>query len=223
MGRDSDRGDGTGGTGAGESSRAAGLVEEIRANALLIAAAQSDQLRLVAEFAGVVTVQAVAELGLLGRVSGAPQDHEVIDSAVVGELQAVLGIAAGPAARLVDLAERVTTVLPAVNSALAAGRLDLTRVRVLAEATEVLPEGLARQVAELCWVRRGLPRGRACRRGRGGPGWSGRWCGWMRTRPGGAGSRSTRRGRCARGPRSGGWPSCSSPRTRRMWRWPSRC
>ena len=124
------------------------LVDQVRANAVLLAANQADQLRLLARLADVVSSEAVAGLAALPRVPGAPQDHEVIDSAVDAEVQAVLGIAAGPAARLVHLARRLSSVLPQVLVALADGRLDLTRARVLAEATEVLGQGLARQVAD---------------------------------------------------------------------------
>ena len=72
----------------------------------------------------------------------------MIDSAVDGEVQVTLGIGPGPAARLVDLARRLTTVMPRALDALESGRLDMARVRALADATEVLPGHLARDVAD---------------------------------------------------------------------------
>jgi hypothetical protein len=124
------------------------LVAQLRASAVSVAAAEARRLRLVAEFAGVVSAEAVAMLASLPRVSGAPQDREVIESAVDGEVQAVLGVSQGPAARLVDLAERLTSVLPGVLAALESRRLDLARARVLAEATEVLSDTAARVVQD---------------------------------------------------------------------------
>ena len=87
-------------------------------------------------------------LASMPRVPGAPQDHEVIDSAVDGEVQVTLGIGPGPAAKLVHLARRLTTVMPRALDALESGRLDMARVRALADATEVLPGHLARDVAD---------------------------------------------------------------------------
>jgi Domain of unknown function (DUF222) len=133
----------------GEAESATGyrFVAEVRANALAMAAIEAQQLRLVAQLADEVESDARAMLASNPRVPGAPKDHEVIESAVVGELQAVLGIAQSPAVRLVNLAQRLTRVLPEVLTALESGRLDLIRARVLAEATEVLPGGAARDVA----------------------------------------------------------------------------
>jgi len=59
-----------------------------------------------------------------------------------------LGIGPGPAAKLVHLARRLTTVMPHALDALESGRLDMARVRALADATEVLPGHLARDVAD---------------------------------------------------------------------------
>jgi Domain of unknown function (DUF222) len=130
------------------SSVVSNLVARVRANAVVMAAGEARALRLVAELAEVLAGEAVAKLAASPRVPGAPQDREVIDSAVVGEVQVVLGIAPGPAARLVDLARRLTSVMPEVLVGLESGRLDLTRARALAEATEVLPDDLARVVVE---------------------------------------------------------------------------
>ncbi len=67
---------------------------------------------------------------------------------MVDELQVVLGIGARPAGRLLDLAHRLTTVLPDTLDALADGRLDLIRARTLAEATQVLSDRDAREVQD---------------------------------------------------------------------------
>jgi Domain of unknown function (DUF222) len=123
------------------------LVAQIRSCAVAVAAAEAAQLRSVARFADVVRAEALAELASSPRVPGAPQDHDVVESAVVGELQGVLGVAAWPATRLVELAQRLTGVLPQVLAAVEQGRLDLARARVLSEATDVLSDGLARAVA----------------------------------------------------------------------------
>jgi Domain of unknown function (DUF222) len=135
--------------GVGEAAGAGWLVSSIRSESLAIAAMETRRLVLVAQLADVVSGEAVAMLASLPRVPGAPQDHEVIDSAVTAEVQAVLGIAQGPAIGLVELAQRLSSVLPAVLTALGDGRLDVARARVLAEGTAVLPDALAREVAEL--------------------------------------------------------------------------
>jgi Domain of unknown function (DUF222) len=134
---------------SGEAEATAGypVVAEIRANALAMAAVEAQRLRLVGQLVDQVEADAMAMLASLPRVPGAPKDHEVIESAVVGEMQAVLGIAQSPAVRLVNLAQRLTRVLPEVLVALESGRLDLVRARVLAGATEVLPDATAREVA----------------------------------------------------------------------------
>jgi hypothetical protein len=124
------------------------LVAEIRADSVAIAAAEARRLRHVAELALHLEGEAVAMLASTPRVPGAPQDHEVIDSAVDGEVQVVLGIGPSPAGRLVHLARRMTTVLPQALDALESGRLDMARVRALSEATDVLPGQLARKVAD---------------------------------------------------------------------------
>ena len=130
------------------SARPGWLATQIRNKSLLIAAGEADRLALVAQLADEVTAEAVAELARLPRVPGAPPDEEVIASAVDGEVQAVLGIGAGPAARMTNLARRLSSVLPAMLAALRDGRLDLIRVRVLAEATEGLTDTDAQEVAD---------------------------------------------------------------------------
>src|SRR3954453_19394976 len=122
------------------------LVDAVRANARVVAAAQAAQLRLVTQLAGWVTAEAVTALASGPRVTGTPPDERVIDAALEGELQAVLGIPAGPAARMVWLGQRLTRTLPATLQALETGRLDLHRAKVLAEATTALSTTAARAV-----------------------------------------------------------------------------
>ena len=93
-------------------ARTAWLAARIRANASRIAAAQAEQLSLVAELTSVVGAQAVTELAARPPGSGGAPEEELIASAMVGELQVVLGVGARPAGRLIDLAHRLTTVLP---------------------------------------------------------------------------------------------------------------
>jgi hypothetical protein len=152
-----------GGTGAAAAdhagrARSEQLVEQIRVESQVIAGAEARRLRLVAELAHKVSAEAVAVLAGGPRVPGQPPDHQVVETAVVGEVQAVLGVGQGPAARLVDLAQRLTTVLPETLDALETGRLDLMRVRTLAEATEVLDRAAARLVQDqLLAVARAAP------------------------------------------------------------------
>jgi hypothetical protein len=71
----------------------------------------------------------------------------------VDAVMCALGIGSNEATRLVNLADRLT-VLPAVWDAWSAGVLDASRVRVLADATEVLDDVTARAVATqvLAWA-----------------------------------------------------------------------
>jgi Domain of unknown function (DUF222) len=125
-----------------------GLVAQIRADTAEMGAAEARRLRHLAELALHLEGEAVAMLASTPRPPGAPQDHEVIDSAVDGEVQVVLGIGPGPAARLVHLARRLTTAMPQALDALESGRLDMPRLRALVAATELLSGPLARDVAD---------------------------------------------------------------------------
>jgi Domain of unknown function (DUF222) len=129
-------------------ARAAWLAARLRAKSLLIASGEADRLALVTEFTTLVEAQAVAELAGTPRVSGSAPDEEVIASAMVGEVQVVLGIGARPAGRLIDLGHRLSTVLPETLVALREGRLDLVRVRTLVEATQGLSVRTAREVQD---------------------------------------------------------------------------
>ncbi|MDT4996685.1 MAG: hypothetical protein QOD45_753, partial [Pseudonocardiales bacterium] len=138
--------DGTGATGAGGSARAVELAEQIRAESTAIAAAEARRLRLLGRFLDEVVYEACAMLSGEGRGPAAPR--ELVESAVLGEVQAVLGVSEGWAGTLIALARRLRDVLPETLAALESGRLDLIRARVLAEATAVLDDPAARQVQD---------------------------------------------------------------------------
>lgn len=106
-------------------------------------------LRRVAELAREIEAEARHHLLAGPRVSGQPSDDEVIRTAVVGEIQAVLGISEWSAGELFLLAARLTTDLPDTLDALESGRLDLTRAKVLETETRDLPDDLARRVEAL--------------------------------------------------------------------------
>lgn len=124
-------------------------VVELRALSQQIAALQAEQLRLLADLAAGCEAEALAELATRPRVPGQPCDEEVVATAVTDEVMAVLGVSHGQAQRFGLLARRLTRVLPHTLDALAAGRLDLTRAQVLAEATEGLADATARAVESL--------------------------------------------------------------------------
>ncbi|MFG1856763.1 DUF222 domain-containing protein [Actinomadura geliboluensis] len=65
---------------------------------------------------------------------------------VIEEVGATLTVTGNAAATLVDLAERLHTVLPGTRRALEAGRIDLARARVIADACQSLPGHLAARI-----------------------------------------------------------------------------
>src|SRR5688572_8978253 len=121
----------------------------LRADARALAAAEAKRLRRVVAIAERCTRQTRAFLALGGRVPGATSDAELVMSAVTVELMMALGISKGHAESLQLLATRLVRVLPETLTMLECGRLDLTRARLLAEATEVLDDAHARQVQAL--------------------------------------------------------------------------
>src|SRR5687767_6431127 len=124
-------------------------VLELRADARALGVAEARRLRRVVAIAERCTRQTRAFLALGGRVPGASSDAELVMSAVTVELMMALGISKGHAESLQLLATRLVRVLPETLAMLECGRLDLTRARLLAEATEVLDDGHARQVQAL--------------------------------------------------------------------------
>ncbi|MDQ1618755.1 MAG: hypothetical protein QOE19_1324, partial [Actinomycetota bacterium] len=132
---------------AAADAELAAAVAGLREVARRDGAVQADRLRMVARVAALAEAAARRQLAAGPRVSGQPDDLIVIDTAVTGEVMTALGIAERPAGDLLDLARRLTGALPDVLDALEHGRLDLGRVRVLAEATATCPDRVARQVA----------------------------------------------------------------------------
>ncbi|MGN6301179.1 MAG: DUF222 domain-containing protein [Angustibacter sp.] len=63
------------------------------------------------------------------------------------EIAATLGVSLAAAGHLLALAQRLSTVMPGVLSALAEARIDVPRVRVLVEATDALDDATAARVA----------------------------------------------------------------------------
>jgi hypothetical protein len=121
-------------------------VLDLRADARLLAVAEARRLRRVVAIAERCTRETMTFLALGGRVPGATSDAELVMSAVTVELMMGLGISKGHAESLQLLATRLVRVLPETLALLESGRLDLTRVRLLAEATEVLDDASARRV-----------------------------------------------------------------------------
>src|SRR5215210_1751252 len=155
-GMDDDHNNGLGdqpGSGDGEGLLVAeGLdpdVLALRADARALAAAEARRLRRVVAIAERCTRQTRAFLALGGRAPGATSDDELVMSAVTCELMTALGISKGHAESLQLLATRLVRVLPETLTMLEAGRLDLTRALLLAEATEVLDDAHARAVQAL--------------------------------------------------------------------------
>ena len=130
-------------------------VLDLRADARALAAAEAKRLRRVVAIAERCTRETRAFLALTGRVPGAASDTDLVMSAVTVELMMALGISKGHAESLQLLATRLVRVLPETLAMLESGRLDLTRARLLAEATEVLDDAHARQVQALLLPRVG--------------------------------------------------------------------
>ncbi|MEP6760922.1 MAG: DUF222 domain-containing protein [Sporichthyaceae bacterium] len=121
-------------------------VVALRADARALAAAEARRLRRAVAIAERCTRETRAFLALGGRVPGATSDTELVMSAVTCELMMALGISKSHAEGLQMLATRLVRVLPETLAMLEMGRLDLTRARLLAEATEILDDDHAREV-----------------------------------------------------------------------------
>ena len=148
---DRDRGPGDlPGAPAGTRPRAARRrVVRLRASVRRIAAAQVQQLRLVAAVAEDSAAAARAELAGVERDRGVPSEEELTQSTVIHQLCVTLGIAKHAAERLLELATRLVTVLPATLAAVEAGRIDLPRAEVLAQETALLDDAGAQAVEAL--------------------------------------------------------------------------
>ncbi|MGZ4616418.1 MAG: DUF222 domain-containing protein [Actinomycetes bacterium] len=138
-----------GAAGAVPPSRAARLTTAIREQTRTILAVEAQRLCLLAELASEIEAEARLELARGPRVSGQPDDADVVASAVVAEIQVVLGVSAWEAARQHEVAHRLVTVLPDTLTALADGRIDLKRAQVLVDLTHPLSVPATRQVERL--------------------------------------------------------------------------
>jgi hypothetical protein len=124
-------------------------VVALRADALALAAAEARRLRRVVAIAERCTRETGAFLAMTRRAPGAASDAELVMSAVTVELMMALGISKGHAEALQLLATRLVRVLHETLGMLESGRLDLTRARLLAEATDILDDAHARAVQAL--------------------------------------------------------------------------
>jgi hypothetical protein len=126
---------------------------ELREGRRLICAAQAAEVKRVARLVKCCRGEVRERVLALGD-RDLDMDAEVFAlRQSVDAVMCALGIGQSEATRLVNLADRLA-VLPAVWDAWAAGVLDASRVRVLADATEVLDDATARAVATqvLAWA-----------------------------------------------------------------------
>lgn len=129
-----------------DGGRAAAVVARLRAEASAVTAAEARRLRLVHALDVAIRQQLAAEPAPL--LPELRLDARDTDALVEAEVVAALGIGAVAAGHLVELAQRLHTDLASTLTALEQGRLDLTRVRVLAELTGDLPGPVARLVQD---------------------------------------------------------------------------
>ncbi|WP_426562267.1 DUF222 domain-containing protein [Angustibacter sp. McL0619] len=123
-----------------------GRTHGLRSLAGEIAARQAEQLKLVAT----LLAECRADVPGGGRGISSSSDAEAMACTLAeAELSVTLGISGPQAARMLVLADRVVRVLPQALQALRDGRIDLPRVSALAQATEVLADPDARQVASV--------------------------------------------------------------------------
>lgn len=118
----------------------------LRESARRISAEQARQVLLTARLVTRVEAAARVALGSGPRTTSPPTDDLVIESAVVDEVAAGLGIGRYDARRMVELSDRLVRVLPDTRSALEQGRIDLPRAQVLSQATADLSDADARAV-----------------------------------------------------------------------------
>src|SRR3954454_5225809 len=131
---------------AGLRAALAAVVGTLRETVRHESAVVAEKLRQVA-LLGELAEQ-VARLELLGspRVSGQPADSLVLRTAVLAQTAGTLGCSEHAAGDLLELAGRLTTVLPDTLAALGQGRIDVGRAKALAEVTAGCDDALAREV-----------------------------------------------------------------------------
>ncbi|CUU53682.1 protein of unknown function (DUF222) [Parafrankia irregularis] len=111
-------------------------LERLRMAVVGIAAAQAAAIRVQAELAAACPPEGYDSVGLFA-------------SMVAGDVAAVMRISTGSAEWHLDFADQVVRRLPAGVEALAAGVLDLPRLKSLEHATAPLDAGLAGRAADL--------------------------------------------------------------------------
>src|SRR3954447_22499226 len=131
---------------AGLRAALAAVVGTLRETVRHESAVVAEKLRQVA-LLGELAEQ-VGRRELLGspRVSGQPADSLVLRTAVLAQTAGTLGCSEHAAGDLLELAGRLTRVLPDTLAALGQGRIDVGRARALAEVTAGCDDALAREV-----------------------------------------------------------------------------
>jgi hypothetical protein len=127
--------------GAGEAAAESATTQRGRAAQRRLLRAEADRLRYALD----VLAECDADVPELVHGSG---DDELVRSLAGGEIACTLGISLSAARDVLWLAERLTNLMPSALEAMDEARLDLPRVRVLAEATMDLDDATARSVSE---------------------------------------------------------------------------
>jgi hypothetical protein len=142
--------------GAAASGAAARDVAGAREANRVCCAADAAKLRWVARIVEDCRAEVRDRVLALGDTELDMNGEEFAHRMCVDTVMCALGVGKNEAARLVNLADRLT-ILPEVWDAWNAGVLDASRVRVLANATDVLDDATARAVARevLAWAGHG--------------------------------------------------------------------
>ena len=145
-------------SGDGSGAQGAALVAGLRAHSLAGFAHQAEHLRRVWAITKLVHAQEGWRVGEPSRGDalgcGRITEHD-LDVLAASEVAAATGLSQFEAERDVVVARAVCTVLTATLGALAAGRIDARRARVLAEETTGLTDHQARKIEAV--VLDGLP------------------------------------------------------------------
>lgn len=123
--------------------------DRLRAAAEVVAAGQAAQLLLVADLVRECERDLPEALAAAARGAGPQADSEFVASIAADETMVALGIGKARAQHLVELAGRLSRVLPQTFTALMQGQLDLPRVQALVEGTAELSDDDARAVQAL--------------------------------------------------------------------------
>src|SRR3954471_11401708 len=120
-----------------------GALRETVRHESAVVAEKPRQVALLGELA-----EQVGRRELLGspRVPGQPAGSLVLRTAVLAQTAGTLGCSEHAAGDLLELAGRLTTVLPDTLDALGQGRVDVGRAKALAEVTAGCDDALAREV-----------------------------------------------------------------------------